>query len=85
MSQLVEIAEQVTVLADLRRNGLIRYIGLSNVTAAQVTEAQAITDIVCVQNAYSLLDRSQRTHAVAVDIAYRGVDLAERDAHEGGL
>ena len=38
------IAEQVTVLADLRRKGLIRHIGLSNVTAAQVAEAQAITD-----------------------------------------
>src|SRR5271168_800922 len=40
------IAEQVTVLADLRRQGLIRHIGLSNVTAAQVAEAQAITDVV---------------------------------------
>src|SRR6202050_4002429 len=38
------IAEQVTALADLRRKGLIRHIGLSNVTAAQVAEAQAITD-----------------------------------------
>lgn len=48
------IAEQVTVLADLRRKGLIRHIGLSNVTATQVAEAQAITDIVCVQNNYNL-------------------------------
>src|SRR5262245_57332557 len=44
------IAEQVTVLADLQREGLIRHIGLSNVTAAHLAEAQAITDIVCVQN-----------------------------------
>lgn len=51
------IAEQVTVLADLRRKGLIRYIGLSNVTATQVAEAQAITDIVCVQNNYNLAHR----------------------------
>src|SRR4029077_12299835 len=51
------IAEQVTVLAELRRKGLIRYIGLSNVTAAQVAEAQAITDIVCVQNNYNLANR----------------------------
>jgi len=51
------IAEQVTVLADLRRKGLIRHIGLSNVTAAQVAEAQAITDIVCVQNNYNLAYR----------------------------
>jgi pyridoxine 4-dehydrogenase len=49
------IAEQVTVLAGLRNKGLIRHIGLSNVTAAQVTEAQAITDIVCVQNNYNLV------------------------------
>src|SRR6202167_484315 len=51
------IAEQVTVLADLRREGLIRHIGLSNVTASQVAEAQSITDIVCVQNLYNLAYR----------------------------
>jgi len=51
------IAEQVTVLADLQRKGLIRHIGLSNVTAAQVAEAQAITNIVCVQNNYNLANR----------------------------
>ena len=51
------IAEQVTVLADLQRKGLIRHIGLSNVTAAQVAEAQAITNIVCVQNNYNLAYR----------------------------
>src|SRR5208283_5584238 len=43
------IAKQVTVLAELQRQGLVRHIGLSNVTAAQVAEAQAITDVVCVQ------------------------------------
>jgi pyridoxine 4-dehydrogenase len=51
------IAEQVTVLADLQRKGLIRHVGLSNVTAAQVAEAQAITDVVCVQNNYNLAHR----------------------------
>jgi pyridoxine 4-dehydrogenase len=51
------IAEQVTVLADLKRKGLIRHIGLSNVTAAQVAEAQAITNIVCVQNNYNVAHR----------------------------
>ena len=44
------IADKVEVLADLQRQGLIRHVGLSNVTAAQVAEAQAITEIVCVQN-----------------------------------
>src|SRR6201981_3333125 len=51
------IAEQVTVLADLQRKGLIRHIGLSNVTASQVAEARAITDIVCVQNLYNVAHR----------------------------
>jgi aryl-alcohol dehydrogenase-like predicted oxidoreductase len=48
------IADQVTVLADLPRTGPIRYIGLSNVTATPVAKAQAITDLVCVQNNYNL-------------------------------
>ncbi|HMI47382.1 MAG TPA: aldo/keto reductase family oxidoreductase [Gemmatimonadaceae bacterium] len=52
------IAEQVTVLAELQRKGLIRYIGVSNATAAQVAEAQTITDIVCVQNNYNLAHRN---------------------------
>src|SRR5271167_61108 len=39
------IAEQVTVLAELQRQGLVRHIGLSNVTAAQVAEAQAINEV----------------------------------------
>jgi pyridoxine 4-dehydrogenase len=51
------VAEQVTALADLARDGLIRHIGLSNATAAQVAEAQTITDIVCVQNNYNLAHR----------------------------
>jgi aryl-alcohol dehydrogenase-like predicted oxidoreductase len=51
------IAEQVAALAELRREGLIRHIGLSNVTAAQVAEARAIADIVCVQNNYNLAQR----------------------------
>jgi pyridoxine 4-dehydrogenase len=51
------IAEQVTVLADLKRKGLIRHIGLSNVTAPQIAEAQKTTDIVCVQNNYNLAHR----------------------------
>ncbi len=52
------IAEQVTVLADLQRQGLIRHIGLSNATSSQVAEARTITDIVCVQNLYNLANRS---------------------------
>ncbi|MDB5040651.1 MAG: putative oxidoreductase, aryl-alcohol dehydrogenase like protein [Candidatus Eremiobacteraeota bacterium] len=65
------IAEQVTVLADLRRKGLIRHIGLSNVTAAQVAEAQAITDVVCVQNLYNVADRDD--DALIDDLARQGI------------
>jgi pyridoxine 4-dehydrogenase len=65
------IAEQVTVLANLRRKGLIRHIGLSNVTAAQVAEAQAITDIVCVQNNFNLAHRHD--DALIDDLARRGI------------
>ncbi len=65
------IAEQVAVLADLQRQGLIRHIGLSNVTAAQVAEAQAITAIVCVQNHYNLACRHD--DALIDDLARKGI------------
>ena len=65
------IAEQVRVLADLRRQGLIRHIGLSNVTANQVAEAQTITDIVCVQNNYNLAHRHD--DALINDLAQKGI------------
>jgi pyridoxine 4-dehydrogenase len=51
------IAEQIMVLADLQRKGLIRHIGLSNVTPRQLAEAQKISDIVCVQNLYNVAHR----------------------------
>ncbi len=51
------IADQVTVLADLKRKGLVRHVGLSNVTPTQLAEAQTITEIVCVQNNYNLAHR----------------------------
>ena len=65
------IAEEVAVLADLRRKGLIRHIGLSNVTAAQVAEAQEITDVVCVQNNYNLAFRHD--DALIDDLAGQGI------------
>jgi pyridoxine 4-dehydrogenase len=65
------IAEQVTVLADLKRQGLIRHIGLSNVTTAQLAEAQAITDIVCVQNNYNLAHRDD--DVLINDLARQGI------------
>lgn len=51
------IAAHVTVLAELQRKGLIGRLGLSNVTSAQVREAETITPIACVQNLYNLANR----------------------------
>ena len=51
------IEEPLTVLAELKRQGLIRHLGLSNVSPAQFAEAQAITEIVCVQNFYNVAQR----------------------------
>ena len=65
------IAQQVMALAGLQRKGLIRHIGLSNVTATQVAEAQAITDIVCVQNNYNLAHR--HGDALIDDLARQGM------------
>ena len=52
------IEAPLTILADLQRQGLVRHIGLSNVTAAQVAEGRAIANIVCIQNAYNLAHRT---------------------------
>jgi len=52
------IEEPVTVLAELKHQGLIRHTGLSNVTPKQLAAAQTITDIVCVQNLYNVAHRN---------------------------
>jgi aryl-alcohol dehydrogenase-like predicted oxidoreductase len=65
------IAEQVAVLADLRKKGLIRHFGVSNVTAAQVAEARTITEIVCVQNNYNLAHRHDDT--LVGDLTRQGI------------
>jgi aryl-alcohol dehydrogenase-like predicted oxidoreductase len=65
------IAAQVTVLADLRKKGLIRHIGLSNVTSAQIAEARTITDVVCVQNLYNLAHRHD--DALIDDLSRQGI------------
>ena len=51
------IAEPITVLAELKRQGLIRHLGVSNVSPRQLAEAQQITEIVCVQNFYNVAHR----------------------------
>ncbi len=50
--------EPLETLADLKRQGLIRHIGLSNVTPTQIADAARITEIVCVQNQYNLAHRN---------------------------
>jgi pyridoxine 4-dehydrogenase len=52
------IEEPLTVLAELKREGLIRHIGLSNITPRQLAEGQTITEIVCVQNFYNVAYRN---------------------------
>ena len=67
------IEEPLTVLAELKRQGLIRHIGLSNITPKQLLEAQAITEIVCVQNFYNVAQRNDDTfidELAAQGIAY---------------
>src|SRR6204780_2275391 len=48
----------LTVLADLQRKGLVRHVGLSNVTPKQIADGQRICEIVCVQNYYNLAHRT---------------------------
>jgi aryl-alcohol dehydrogenase-like predicted oxidoreductase len=65
------IEEPLTVLAELRRQGLIRHLGLSNVNPEQLTEAQKITEIVCVQNLYNVAHRND--DGFIEDLAGQGV------------
>ena len=65
------IEAPLTVLADLKRQGLIRQLGLSNVSPRQFAEAQKITGIVCVQNLYNLAHRVD--DGFVDDLARRGV------------
>ncbi len=65
------IEAQMVALAELREKGLIRNIGLSNVTPAQVAEAKRIAPIVCVQNEYNLAHRDD--DALISDLANDGI------------
>ncbi|MEA9992941.1 aldo/keto reductase family oxidoreductase [Pseudomonas sp. 10B1] len=65
------IEEQFTALAELQRQGLIRHLGLSNVTATQVKQAQGIADIVCVQNHYNLSHRDDEQ--LIADLGAQGI------------
>ena len=65
------LAEPMGVLIDLKAQGKVRNIGVSNVIAAQVTEARGMTDIVCVQNQYNLAHRED--DAMLDDLARAGI------------
>jgi pyridoxine 4-dehydrogenase len=65
------IQEPLTVLGELKEQGLIRHLGLSNVTPQQLKEAQTITDIVCIQNFYNVAHRND--DAFIDDLARQGI------------
>jgi pyridoxine 4-dehydrogenase len=65
------IEEPLTVLVKLNREGLIRHIGLSNISPQQLAEAQAMTEIVCVQNFYNVAQRND--DAFIDDLAAQGI------------
>jgi pyridoxine 4-dehydrogenase len=65
------IEAPLTVLAELKAQGLIRHLGLSNVTPGQLAEAQKITGIVCIQNLYNVAHRTD--DAFLDDLAKQGI------------
>jgi pyridoxine 4-dehydrogenase len=65
------IEEPLTTLAELKRQGLIRHIGLSNISASQLAEGQTITEIVCVQNFYNVAHRND--DGLIEDLAEQGI------------
>jgi pyridoxine 4-dehydrogenase len=65
------IEAPLTILADLQREGLVRHIGLSNVTANQIAEGRRICEIVCVQNLYNVAHRED--DALIDELARAGI------------
>jgi len=68
------IEPQFTALAELQRQGLIRHLGLSNVTPDQIDEGRAIAEVVCVQNYYNLAHRAD--DPLIDDLARKGIAYA---------
>jgi len=68
------IEEPLTVLTELKRQGLIRHLGLSNVSPEQLTSGQKITEIVCVQNCYNVAQRND--DGFIDDLAGQGIAYA---------
>jgi len=65
------IEEPLTVLVELKQQGLIRHLGLSNVSLAQFAEGQRITELVCVQNLYNVAQRND--DGFINDLAKQGI------------
>jgi aryl-alcohol dehydrogenase-like predicted oxidoreductase len=65
------IEEPLTALAELKQQGLIRHLGLSNITHGQLAEAQKISEIVCVQNLYNVAHRND--DSFIDDLAEQGI------------
>ena len=71
MDESFPLEEPLGVLVDLQRQGLIRHLGISNATAAQVERARKVAAIVCVQNQYNLAHRGD--DALIADLAGQGI------------
>jgi aryl-alcohol dehydrogenase-like predicted oxidoreductase len=71
MPEEASIEEPLTVLAELKQQGLIHHLGLSNITPAQLAQAQRITQIVCVQNFYNVAQRHD--DAFIDNLAHQGI------------
>jgi len=65
------LEEQFTALAELQQQGLIRHLGVSNVTPTQVAQAQRIAKVVCVQNHYNLVHRDD--DALIDELGQKGI------------
>ena len=74
------IEPQITVLAELQRQGLIRHIGISTATPTQIAEAQKICQIVCVQNLYNVAQRSDERSSTSLPAKALHMCLTSRSA-----
>ncbi|MFI8446308.1 aldo/keto reductase [Streptomyces erythrochromogenes] len=73
LNGVVSLAEHFGALAELRQAGLIRHLGLSCVTPAQLAEAQAIAPVVCVQNPYGLDQRTAGSNGLMDSCRRQGI------------
>ncbi len=77
------IEASLTVLAEMQQQGLVKHIGLSNVTPTQVAEARKIAEIVCVQNEYNIAHRAD--DAMIEALARDGIAYVPGSFRSGAL